>query len=91
MEPYLIFLFALLAMSFVTFCFYAVDKSKARRGAWRVPERVLLSFSFFGGAIGGALAMKLCHHKTRHWYFIAVNAIGLLWQLALLAFLFSKA
>lgn len=49
-EFYLIYLAAL---SFLTFILYAVDKGKARRGAWRIPEKALLSLSFFGGAVGG--------------------------------------
>ena len=71
----------LLLMSLVTFAFYAADKHKARRGAFRVPERVLLSLSFFGGAIGGLAAMRLVRHKTKHWYFVAINAVGLIWQI----------
>ena len=80
----------LLLMSLVTFAFYAADKHKARRGAFRVPERVLLSLSFFGGAIGGLAAMRLVRHKTKHWYFVVVNWLGLVLQLALLAFLVWK-
>ena len=74
------YLLALGIISVITFFAYAIDKSKARRGAWRTPEKVLLGLSFFGGALGGSLAMALCRHKTKHWYFVAVNAIGLLWQ-----------
>lgn len=69
-------------ISLITFCLYARDKRAAKKGNWRTPEKVLLLFSFFGGAIGGSLAMALLRHKTRHWNFVAVNAIGLLWQIA---------
>ena len=48
----------------------AFDKSCARRGAWRIPERAL----FGGGAagrqrrdLGGHVPLR---HKTRHWYFV---------------------
>ena len=78
---------AFLAISLVTFCFYGADKRRAKKGQWRVPEKVLLSLSFFGGALGGSLAMKLLRHKTKHWYFVAVNAIGLLWQIAAVVYL----
>jgi uncharacterized membrane protein YsdA (DUF1294 family) len=80
----------LLLMSLVTFAFYAADKHKARRGAYRTPERVLLSLSFFGGAIGGLAAMHIVRHKTKHWYFVVVNWLGFVLQMVLLAFLVWK-
>ncbi len=84
-----IFYFAFLGiMSFITFILYAADKSKAKRGAWRIKESVLLGFGFFGGAIGGLIAMNLCRHKTKHWYFWAVNILGLIAQAAVYVVLF---
>lgn len=86
-----IVLTALCAVSLFTFVIYGVDKSKAKRGAWRIPERVLLLSSLLGGATGGGLAMLIFRHKTRHWYFIAVNIVGLVWQLGLVVFLAVRA
>ena len=77
-------------MSAVAFTAYAVDKGKAQKGAWRIPEKVLLSLSFFGGAIGGYLAMHTVRHKTKKWYFHLVNALGLIWQVILLVYLFQN-
>ena len=77
MEPLLILLIAYAAVSLLTFILYGADKTKAKKGAWRVPEKVLLGFSFFGGAVGGLLGMTLFRHKTRHWYFWLVNFLGL--------------
>ena len=83
--PLKILLSAYAAISFITFILYGADKSKARRGAWRIPEKVLLGFSFFGGAVGGLFGMNLFRHKTKHWYFWAVNVLGLVVQIALAA------
>lgn len=77
---YLIFLFV---MSMVAMILYQIDKVKAQKHQWRIKEATLLSFGFFGGAIGALLGMKLFRHKTKHWYFWAVNILGLLWQVAL--------
>ncbi len=74
-------------ISLIAFIFYASDKKKAKQGAWRVPEKVLLGLGFLGGGIGALLAMKFLRHKTKHWYFWAVNIAGLVWQLALVVFL----
>ena len=49
----------LLLFSIITFCLYASDKKKASKGKWRIPEKVLLLCSFFGGAFGGYPAMLI--------------------------------
>ena len=79
---------ALAAISLVAFIVYAADKSRAKRNVWRIPEKVLLGLSFFGGAAGGYAAMFFCRHKTKKWYFHAVNLLGLGWQAAVAVFLF---
>lgn len=70
-------------MSFLAFILYGVDKFKAKRGLWRIPERVLLGFALLGGAVGALVGMNLFRHKTKHWYFWAVSIIGLILQIAL--------
>ncbi len=60
-------------MTVLTFVLYAIDKGRAIRGKWRIPEATLLGCSIFGGAIGGLLGMYLTRHKTKHWYFRVVN------------------
>lgn len=81
---------ALFILSLVAFILYSIDKLRAKRGAWRIKESLLLGIGFFGGAAGALLAMRVVRHKTKHWYFWAVNILGLLWQLTLLGFLFIK-
>ena len=78
---------AIAVISVVTFILYGIDKYRARRGLWRVPERVLLGFSLLGGAAGGMVAMHLFRHKTKHWYFTALNVIGIILQAGLLVYL----
>ena len=80
MTYYLIFI---AAMSFITFSLYGTDKQKARTGEWRISEKTLLLCSLFGGAVGGFLAMQLFRHKTKHWYFVAVNLVGIALHVAL--------
>ena len=55
--------------SAIDFALMGVDKWKARRDAWRIPESTLWLFALIGGALGGTLAMQGFRHKTRHWYF----------------------
>lgn len=58
-----------LIASLVDFILMGVDKVRAKRGSYRIPERALLLVGLFGGSLGGILGMRIFHHKTRHWYF----------------------
>ena len=59
----------LLVLNILSFSLMAIDKRRAAKGAWRIPEKTLfLSAACFGG-LGGVLGMFLCRHKTKHWYF----------------------
>ena len=55
----------LAVMSIITFISYGTDKRKAKKKAYRTPEKVLLALSFFGGAFGGILGMGVFRHKTQ--------------------------
>lgn len=83
-----IFLVFLLAMSIITFILYGIDKRKAIKNKWRIKEITLLGFSLFGGAIGGIIGMTVFHHKTKHWYFWAVNIIGIILHALLIYFIY---
>lgn len=47
-----------------------MDKSRAKRKAWRISERTLFLCALLGGSLGTWAGMYLFHHKTRHWYFV---------------------
>lgn len=80
----------LIAINLVTFAVYGIDKRRARRGAWRVPEKTLFLLPLLGGSIGALLGMRVFRHKTKHWYFVwGVPAI-LLTQIALAAWLLYR-
>ena len=82
MQPFQIYIIYLIIISLLTFLIYFIDKVKAKAKAWRTPEKTLLILSLLGGAFGGSLAMLLIRHKTKHWYFVAVNLLGVLIHLA---------
>ena len=79
-----------LALSTVEFCLMGIDKRRARRDAWRVPEKTLWLFALLGGAPGGWLGMRAFHHKTRHWYFVIGMPVILILQLAAAVLIHSK-
>jgi uncharacterized membrane protein YsdA (DUF1294 family) len=63
----------LLIINAVSFLFMLIDKRKAVKKAWRIPEATLLGIAAIGGSLGAVLAMRLFRHKTLHPKF----AIGL--------------
>ena len=69
----------LVLLSIITFIAYGADKKKAKDHKYRTKEKTWLGLSFFGGAFGGYPAMLIFRHKTKgeHWYFTAVNLLGL--------------
>lgn len=75
----------LIAINVVTFAVYGIDKRRARRGAWRVPEKTLFLLPLLGGSLGALLGMRVFHHKTKHWYFVWGIPAILLVQAALAA------
>ena len=77
----------LLAINVVTFIVYGIDKYKAKKAKWRIPETMLLLLAVLGGSIGAWMGMKVWHHKTMHKKFkYGIPAI-LLIQIALMAYL----
>ncbi len=84
------FIYYLLAINIVTFIVYGIDKLKARKGSWRIPEATLLMFAVLGGSIGAWIGMMMWRHKTKHLKFmIGVPAI-LLIQIGLLVYVYMN-
>ena len=77
----------LLGINAVTFIVYGIDKYKAKKAKWRIPEATLLLLAVLGGSIGAWMGMKVWHHKTMHKKFkYGIPAI-LLIQIALKTYL----
>ena len=57
-------------MSVLGFVMMGIDKRKAVKRAWRIPERTLIILAFLGGGIGSLLGMYFFRHKTKHMKFV---------------------
>ncbi len=70
---------ALVAMNFMAFANFGIDKWKAETGRWRTSESTLLWLAFLGGSPGAYLGRHLFRHKTRKQPFVSnLHAIALL-------------
>ncbi len=83
-------LFLLIYIAFVNisgFALMGIDKRKAVRSAFRIPEATLFAVALIGGSLGSILGMQIFRHKTKHWYFQLGMPIILVLQIALFLFL----
>ena len=69
-----------IVINLLTFLLYGLDKYKAIRQEWRIPERALLLMAFVGGAFGALSAMRIFRHKTKKGRFrLMIPLFCLLW------------
>ena len=81
-------IYYLVAINIVAFFVYGIDKLKAKKNRWRIPEATLLSLAVIGGSIGALLGMKVWHHKTMHKKFSIGIPLILFIQILFLNYLF---
>lgn len=76
-------------MSLLGFLLMGIDKQRAKKRAWRIPEKTLVFTAFLGGGIGSLIGMYLFRHKTKHAKFIILFPIAAILILALLYVLYA--
>ena len=82
-----VYLFAINLISFTTM---GVDKAKARKRSWRIPESTLFVLALIGGSIGSVAGMHFFKHKTKHWYFLYGMPAILIIQILIVVLLASS-
>ena len=83
-DSMIIFLIAyFLVLNIIGYALMGVDKAKAKKHAWRIPEATLFSVAILGGSIGCILGMFHFRHKTKHWYFVVGMPLIFFIQLAI--------
>ena len=80
----MLYLVYLLIVNATGFFLMLVDKHKAKKNLWRIPERVLMGTAILGGSLGVFMGMRIFRHKTKHPKF----AIGVPILMAIHIFLF---
>lgn len=80
----------LVAVNCISFTAMGMDKHKARKRAWRIPESTLFVLALIGGSLGSIAGMHLFHHKTRHWYFLYGMPAILILQILLVLLLVTS-
>lgn len=77
----------LLIINAVGFLLMLVDKLKAKKNLWRIPEATLMTAAALGGSIGCLIGMYTVRHKTKHLKFTLGIPLILVAQIALAVWL----
>lgn len=77
-------------INFIGLVIMGIDKLKAKKRAWRVPESTLFVIALIGGSLGTTVGMFLFRHKTRHWYFRYGMPAILIIQIAVVVILMNS-
>ena len=77
-----ILLVYILCVSIIAFAAYGIDKRKAEKNKWRIPESVLIMLAVLGGSVGALAGMLVFHHKTKKAEFVIGIPVILLLQAA---------
>ena len=81
----------LLVINLTAFAAYGLDKKKAEKDRWRIPEATLVMLAVLGGSIGALAGMLAFHHKTKKPKFvIGIPLIALTQVLALILLLMER-
>lgn len=79
----------LLIINAVGFLLMLVDKRKAQKNLWRIPESTLFTAAFFGGSLGCLAGMYTFRHKTKHLKFTLGIPLVFIAQIALTVWLIA--
>lgn len=80
----------LLLINAAGFLLMLVDKFKAKKNLWRIPERTLMTVALLGGSIGCLMGMYTVRHKTKHLKFTVGIPVILALQLILASIIIMK-
>ena len=80
----------LVIMNVIGFVIMGVDKKKAIKHQYRIPEKTLFLVAILGGSLGGWLGMKRFRHKTKHMKFVVGFSALFLVQTGILIYIMAK-
>lgn len=75
-----------LIINIITLLTMYIDKSKAKKGKWRIKESTLFILVLLGGGIGGILGMQLFKHKTKKLKFVIGFPLVLIFEILILVY-----
>ena len=83
-------LYYLAIVNITTFVVYGIDKLKAKKGRWRIPESTLLLLTVVGGSMGAWCGVRVWQHKTLHKKFKYGIPLIVIAQIAIAVYIFRE-
>ena len=74
-----------ISVNLLGFALMGIDKHKAKKRAFRIPEATLFLIALIGGSIGSIIGMYAFRHKTKHFSFVYGMPFILILQIILVA------
>lgn len=91
MSPFhLLILCYFICISLITAVVTILDKYKAKKGKWRIPEATLFVLALIGGSVSEYTTMRCIRHKTLHKRFMIGLPLIILLQVILALFILSQ-
>ena len=80
----------LLVINIIGFFAMWIDKAKAKRGSWRIPEKTLFIITLLGGGFGTIAGMYTFRHKTKKLKFTIGFPVILITEIFLVIYIWVK-
>lgn len=90
MDVIILIVLYFILMNLLGFTLMGIDKRKAVKHLWRIPEATLFIVAIIGGSLGSIIGMQVFRHKTRHWTFVYGMPAILILQIILLLLLINS-
>ena len=80
----------IIVINVIGFLAMGIDKWKAQRGSWRIPEKTLFTITLIGGGIGTIAGMYTFRHKTKKLSFTIGFTVILITEIFLVIYIWIK-
>lgn len=80
----------ILAINIIGFFAMGIDKYKAKKNYWRIPEGTLMMLAVLGGGIGTIAGIYTFRHKTKKMKFTVGMPTILISEIVLIIYLFIR-
>ncbi|MDO4666255.1 MAG: DUF1294 domain-containing protein [Streptococcus sp.] len=79
-----------LLWNFIVFLLYGLDKRKAIKHQYRIPEKTLLLSALLCAGIGAFFGGRIFHHKTKKWYFWLIWICGMVLEILFIYYIWRS-